>query len=178
MVEEIENGWNLTFRNGSVDCRDDYLFKDYHHFLVYENGSVIKVGGEKWVNKTVRIWTDKLEYKIEEVVKVYIFNGLNKSICFSSFEPRYIERIENGAWKEYYTYGPCSKYKIRIFVVNSQETNLMKEWGQTYYVAPSTLDEWCKEIKAPSGEYRFKFQLIYYSNEFKIINSTKNDNDK
>ncbi|ODS38629.1 hypothetical protein BEH94_05750 [Candidatus Altiarchaeales archaeon WOR_SM1_SCG] len=161
--KEIKNGWNLTFWNGSVNCRDDCLFKDYHYFLVYENGSVIKVGEENRVNKTVRIWTDKLEYQEGEVVNVYVWNGLDVRI---SGELVHIDQLENTLWHTYLLASPCELSDAYSISVDSKN-KIMTIWWQQIYLNKTD----CGGRNAPVGTYRFRFEMgvIKYSNEFKII---------
>jgi len=192
-IGEIENGWNLTFWNGSVNCRDGCLFNDYNYFLVYENGSVIKVGEEKWINKTVRIWTDKLEYKKGETVTVYATNTKDQYVVDEIVG---IQKLEHNEWKIYLFDDPFTILTDPDIppMINCGETKIIRRWTQIYYLSEkfphniSYNDTEKYEFRNRTGNYKFVFGIIttynpiqisepIYSNEFKIINSTKNGNN-
>ena len=54
----------------------------------------------------VNIITEKVEYEIGNIIKINVENKLDKSICFSSCYPYYLEK-KNEEW-EVYSYANCS----------------------------------------------------------------------
>ena len=124
----------------------------------------------------VEIWTDKLKYKKGELVKIYIWNGLNHGSYIYSFWFD-VERLENNKWCKYSTVTPYSLGEPpRDFIPSNNA--MVVTWNLIYYGIDE--DNFGKEYDAreSEGKYRFFFKFWKeprdlptggaYSNEFQI----------
>ena len=69
----------------------------------------------------VNIITEKAEYEIGDIMKINVENKLDKSICFSSCYPYYLEK-KNEKW-ETYRYTNCSNSDLVKSCVEPGEVN-------------------------------------------------------
>lgn len=127
---------------------------------------IVKIDKSSIKNESVDIKTNKSIYFKNEILNITIKNNLNKSICFSSCYPYYLEKKDKGQKWKLYPYGKCPRkdiiqtiiypsksktFEIRSFRINN---------GLHRIVVP--IDIGCKK-----GD-KFREVKRYYSNEFTI----------
>ena len=115
----------------------------------------------------VTISTDKTEYEQGEIVRVLVKNNLDKTICFGTCNPCYLEK-KNDKWEAYSKLlctrnfiGKCLQPKeTKIFEPTKDIPYIEIEKGNYRVVCSICID--CE------GSIHFREDRLIYSNEFTI----------
>jgi len=116
--------------------------------------------------KSLLVLTDQKEYPVGENPKIKIKNNLDKTVCFSSCYPYYLEK-KDGSLKSY-PYGSCPKADIAEICMRPKETKAFE-----LMLNEMKLEKGIHRIAIPACiscalQSSFKKDKFFYSNEFII----------
>ena len=120
--------------------------------------------------QSVTITTDKTEYKQGEIVRVLVKNNLNKTICFGTCNPCYLEK-KNGNWEAYSKLlcsrnfiGKCLRPKGTIIFEPTKDIPYIEIEKGIYRVVCHI----CIDCESENLILPFRADKVIYSNEFTI----------